>query len=58
MNDDGATKTSDENLQKPECMGRYKHYWNWVWSNDEITEQQTCSTCGEVRTIPNVREVL
>lgn len=57
MTDDGATKLPDDNMQAPECMGRYKHYWHWVWKDGQMTEDQTCSTCGAIRTIPNLKEL-
>jgi hypothetical protein len=32
-----------------ECMGRFRHYFKWVWKGDVWTDTLVCSTCGTVK---------
>lgn len=32
-----------------ECMGRWPHYWKWIWQDGVMTSRQHCSTCGTDR---------
>lgn len=34
-----------------ECMERFAHHWLWVWIAGKWTDEQTCSTCGAIRTL-------
>jgi len=43
---DGATV--DPYSEKPstnECMGRFRHYWSWVWKDGKWTDTLRCQTC-------------
>ena len=43
---DGATPEPARDTGPPECMGKYRHYPQRMWSNMEITNQIRCTTCG------------
>ena len=47
--DDGATKVQEDESKRAECMGRWRHYWKWVWVGTTWTNRQRCSTCGKER---------
>lgn len=48
--DEGATKDPFKEDPHGKCMGRYKHYFSWVWENGQMTNRVKCNTCGKVET--------
>ena len=53
--DDGATP--EEPKKSGECMGIYKHYWQWVWENGQMTDRTRCTTCGLEEVPKRLKEI-
>ncbi len=51
MSNDGATQVPNHQSTetKPECLERWKHIWQWVWMNGQMTTRVRCTTCGTER---------
>ena len=46
-NQDGSTKDPyAEQKSTSECMGRWRHYFYWVWKDGKWTDYVRCQTCG------------
>lgn len=49
-NQDGSTKDPFASKQSAsECMGRWRHYFHWLWKDGKWTDYVKCGTCGVVK---------
>lgn len=46
---DEDKKPLEQSRNLAECMGKHRHHWQWVWEGPHWTNNQRCTTCGEVR---------
>lgn len=52
MSTEGSSPQDPTQSTEPpvaECLGRYRHHFEWMWSNGQWLDRIKCMNCGEER---------